>query len=161
MAKLLTATQDFYDDRGHSWKTGDTDIIEDLDDYWLGVVDAGFVTVSDVSAALNDADEKVVTDNVSVTLPGGAGVSTEVKQDVVITNQEAIIEKLGGDKNRTIEEIDEPSETLKYIAYAPRGSATSAAVWTIEKWTRVGNAWSMRLAVAAIWDNRNTTVVYS
>ena len=53
--------------------------------------------------------------------------------------------------------IDVSSSSLTYVGEAPRGSLTSAAVWTITQINKVGSVTSIKTSASlSIWDDRSS-----
>ena len=53
--------------------------------------------------------------------------------------------------------IDVSTSSLTYIGEAPRGSLTSAAVWSITQINKVGSVTSIKSSVSlSIWDDRSS-----
>lgn len=65
------------------------------------------------------------------------------------------LRKLGNNQVYYKEIVDEASAAVTYTGFAPQGTATSSALWTIFRVTISGTVTTIEMApINSIWDNR-------
>ena len=100
----------------------------------------------------------------ALVLPLPDGAATAAKQDTTNTKLDDILAATSSSQTHKTILDDTTTTNVTYVGKAAIGSATSSAVWQIQKideTTGMVITWGGTGAFDQVWNNRATTVVYS